>query len=400
MRPSKSWMPGASRLDELQGILASAPYPSRDPQTNIADIAAQIAANRQGANGLLQFVQDYTWPRVSAYMEFIQDAAAQKMRKALRALPDGRRSFVDHLDDGSPIALALTVTGDTATLDFTGTGGVLRSNLNANPAIVTAAVMYCLRCLIDEDIPLNQGVLAPITLLLPECLLNPPAGETPALSPAMVGGNVETSQRVVDVILGALGVAAASQGTMNNFLFGNDQFGYYETICGGAGAAPRPRRRCCPHPYDQYTTHRSRSARESFSCPPSPLRHPPKLRWTRPSSGRKRCCTRDRVLGVTFGLTAHATSWKVRALRIAGRASREPRQKSTHHPNGSARTAGGRQPRSFAGRHSSYRDSGRWGLGSPSGRGRYARSHSCTPREFVTTTQRMRRSIHQGSYEG
>jgi 5-oxoprolinase (ATP-hydrolysing) len=98
--------------------------------------------------------------------------------------------------------------------------------------------MYCLRLLIDEDIPLNQGVLAPVELLLPECLLNPREGATPESSPAMVGGNVETSQRVVDVLLGALGVAAASQGTMNNLLFGDVSFGYYETICGGSGATP------------------------------------------------------------------------------------------------------------------------------------------------------------------
>jgi 5-oxoprolinase (ATP-hydrolysing) len=121
-------------------------------------------------------------------------------------------------------------------IDFTGTGPVLPGNLNANRAIVTAAAMYCLRSLIGEDIPLNQGVLAPVRLVLPECLLNPPEGPTPAESAAMVGGNVETSQRVVDAILGALGVAAASQGTMNNLLFGDARFGYYETICGGAGA--------------------------------------------------------------------------------------------------------------------------------------------------------------------
>ena len=169
-------------------------------------------------------------------MRHIQDAAERKMRAALSRLPDGRREFLDHLDDGTPIAVALTIEGDRATIDFTGTGGVLPGNLNANRAIVTAAVMYCLRLLIDEDIPLNQGVLAPVRLVLPECLLNPPEGSTPGECAAIVGGNVETSQRVVDVLLGALGVAAASQGTMNNVLFGDATFGYYETICGGSGA--------------------------------------------------------------------------------------------------------------------------------------------------------------------
>ncbi len=169
-------------------------------------------------------------------MVHIQNAAERKMRQALRRLGAGRYTFADSMDDGSPICVAVTVRGDEATIDFSGTGPVVPGNLNATPAIVTAAVMYCLRCLIDEDIPLNQGVLAPVRIVLPECMLNPPRRERPAECAAVVGGNVETSQRVVDVLFGALGVAAASQGTMNNLLFGDKMFGYYETICGGAGA--------------------------------------------------------------------------------------------------------------------------------------------------------------------
>ncbi len=115
---------------------------------------------------------------------------------------------------------------------------MLPGNLNANRAITTAAVMYVLRALVDEDIPLNQGILAPVEIRLPECLLNPPEQPTAAQCAAVAGGNVETSQRVVDVLLGALRLAAASQGTMNNLIFGNQRFGYYETICGGAGATP------------------------------------------------------------------------------------------------------------------------------------------------------------------
>jgi 5-oxoprolinase (ATP-hydrolysing) len=132
----------------------------------------------------------------------------------------------------------VSIRGHSAVIDFTGTGPVVSGNLNANPAIVKAAVMYVLRCLIDEDIPLNQGVLAPVKIVLPECLLNPPERSLPENCPAVVGGNVETSQRIVDVLLGALGLAAASQGTMNNVVFGDDTFGYYETICGGSGATP------------------------------------------------------------------------------------------------------------------------------------------------------------------
>lgn len=142
------------------------------------------------------------------------------------------------LDDGSPIVVAVTIADGRAVVDFTGTGGVLKGNLNANRAIVTSAVLYGLRCLIDEDIPLCAGVLDPVRIVLPECLLNPPFDADPARCPAVVGGNVETSQRVVDVVLGALGLAAASQGTMNNLLMGDARFGYYETICGGAGAGP------------------------------------------------------------------------------------------------------------------------------------------------------------------
>ncbi|MBI2825599.1 MAG: hydantoinase B/oxoprolinase family protein [Planctomycetia bacterium] len=227
---------GRSRAGELRELLLSAPYPTRKVADNMADIAAQVAANQQGARDLARLAERYTLPVVAAYMGHIQAAAERKMRMALGRLADGRREFVDHLDDGSPIAVAIDIAGDEATIEFSGTGPVLAGNLNANRAIVTAAVMYVLRCLIDEDIPLNQGVLAPVRIVLPECLLNPTPGRAPETSPAIAGGNVETSQRVVDVLLGALGRAAASQGTMNNLLFGDSTFGYYETICGGAGA--------------------------------------------------------------------------------------------------------------------------------------------------------------------
>ncbi|HVW37113.1 MAG TPA: hydantoinase B/oxoprolinase family protein, partial [Pirellulales bacterium] len=227
---------GESRFDELRTLLTTAPYPTRNVADNLADVTAQVAANHQGARDLADLIERYTLPVVEAYMEHIQSAAERKMRAALARLPDGEHRFVDHLDDGSPIAVNFHVEGDSAVIDFTGTGPVLADNLNANRAIVTAAAMYCLRSLIGEDIPLNQGVLTPVRLVLPVCLLNPPEGSTPEQSAAMVGGNVETSQRVVDAILGALGVAAASQGTMNNLLFGDATFGYYETICGGAGA--------------------------------------------------------------------------------------------------------------------------------------------------------------------
>jgi 5-oxoprolinase (ATP-hydrolysing) len=241
---------GRSREAELQAVLASGQYPSRAVRDNLADVAAQVAANNTGVARLRELVDRYSLTVVQAYMRHIQQAAERKMRLALAAIPDGVYERVDHLDQGTPIAVRITIRGDAATVDFTGTGPVIRLpaaatdedrrrggyNLNANRAIVTAATLYVFRCLINEDIPLNSGVLAPVQIILRECLLNPPEHDDPADCAAIVGGNVETSQRVVDVLLGALGIAAASQGTMNNLTFGDDTFGYYETICGGSGA--------------------------------------------------------------------------------------------------------------------------------------------------------------------
>jgi 5-oxoprolinase (ATP-hydrolysing) len=231
---------GEPRFDALGELLSSAPLPSRAVADNLADVAAQVAANRQGVVQLEALVAREGWPMIEAYMRHIQTAAERKTRIALSRLSPGRREFVDHLDDGSPIRVAITLfpgsDGPAAEIDFTGTGPVLPGNLNANQAIVTAALMYVLRLLIDEDIPLNEGVLSPVRVVLPECLLNPPSRDRPELCAAMAGGNVETSQRVVDVLLGAFGLAAASQGTMNNLLFGDAHFGYYETLCGGSGA--------------------------------------------------------------------------------------------------------------------------------------------------------------------
>lgn len=234
---------GHSHTQALEKLLTSGEHPSRSPADNLADIAAQVAANQQGVRDLERLVERHGLPMVEAYMRHIQSAAEQKLRQALARIPAGRYEFTDHLDDGSPLCVAITLHADrtapvAATIDFTGTGPVLAGNLNANRAIVTAAVLYVLRSLIDEDIPLNEGVLAPVEIVLPECFLNPPEHDRASDCAAVVGGNVETSQRIVDVLLGALQLAAASQGTMNNLLFGDATFGYYETICGGAGATP------------------------------------------------------------------------------------------------------------------------------------------------------------------
>lgn len=227
---------GTSRETELRELLLAGEHPSRSVADNLADVSAQVAANNCGVTLLNDLVRRYSLPVVQAYMKHIQRAATEKMQLALELIDDGVYSFTDHLDNDAPLSVKITITGGTAVVDFTGTGPVLETNLNANRAIVNAAVLYVFRCLIQEDIPLNSGVLAPVEIILPECFLNPPERDSPAECAAMVGGNVETSQRTVDTLLGALHKAAASQGTMNNLTFGDETFGYYETICGGSGA--------------------------------------------------------------------------------------------------------------------------------------------------------------------
>ena len=227
---------GIPRLVELESLLRSGPWPSRCPRENLADIEAQVAANRTGARRLEELIASRGRQTVLGYMGHIQAAARRLMEAHLDDLPQGEMVFEDELDDGTKIVVRLEVGERRARLDFSGTAQVLDNNFNATPAIVSSAVLYCFRCLIDSDIPLNAGVFEPLEIVLPECFLNPPAAEDPAECAAVSAGNVETSQRLVDVILGALGAAAASQGTMNNLLFGNDSFGYYETIAGGAGA--------------------------------------------------------------------------------------------------------------------------------------------------------------------
>ncbi len=209
---------------------------------NISDLKAQVAANTKGIELILEMVDNYGLDVVQAYMKHIQDTAEEAVRASLIELSNlkGLRSrdsvsATDYLDDGSPIVLNLTIdrSDGSAVFDFTGTGQELAGNLNAPKAVTQSAILYCLRCLIQKDIPLNHGCLLPIKLIIPKGSLLDPSHKA-----AVVGGNVLTSQRIVDVVLKAFGVAAASQGCTNNFTFGDDTFGYYETIGGGAGAGP------------------------------------------------------------------------------------------------------------------------------------------------------------------
>ncbi|MGE0480804.1 MAG: hydantoinase B/oxoprolinase family protein, partial [Phycisphaerae bacterium] len=229
---------GHFREAELHAALTRGPHPSRAPEQNIADLRAQLAANQAGVARLRALSHSRAAHTLQADLQQLLADAERRARTALRRLGAGARRFVDYLDDGTPITLRLTLADGTATFDFADTGGVLTGNLNATPAIVRSAVLYCVRCLAAEDLSLNAGVARAVRIVLPECLLNPPLHANPARCPAVAGGNVETSQRIVDVVLGAFGVVAASQGTMNNVSFGDATFGYYETLAGGGGAGP------------------------------------------------------------------------------------------------------------------------------------------------------------------
>jgi 5-oxoprolinase (ATP-hydrolysing) len=221
------------RFDEaaVRALLTGAPHPARNPDDNLAELEAMLAANRAGARLLAELVREQGLDTVAVTMQELQAAAAGRVRQEIAKLPEGVHHFEDRLDDGTRIAVTLEVKGDRMAIDFAGTGAASPGNLNAPRAVVRAAVIYVLRSLVAERIPLNGGCLAPVEIRIPKgSLLDPPAGA------AVVGGNVETSQRIVDVLLGAIGRVAASQGTMNNDAFGDARIGYYETIGGGAGA--------------------------------------------------------------------------------------------------------------------------------------------------------------------
>lgn len=236
-----------SNVNSILEQLVNSKYPSRTPNENIADLAAQQAANQFGVNELIQLVQKYGTTRISNAMNQIMDASELRVQRWIESLAESDYKFCDQLDDGTEIRVQLTKVRDLASndvklrVDFTGTSAPHPKNFNANRAIVTAAILYVIRTLAGDDLPLNEGAIRRVELVIPQSLLSPlppseAVGKPASLLPAVAAGNVETSQRIVDVLFGALGVAAASQGTMNNFLFGDATFGYYETICGGTGA--------------------------------------------------------------------------------------------------------------------------------------------------------------------
>ncbi len=224
---------GRWREKELTALLTSGRYPARNVPQNIADLQAQIAANEKGVQELRRMVEHFGLDVVRAYMRHVQDNAEESVRRVIGVLKDG--AFDYPLDNGARIKVRIEIGADrrSASIDFSGTSAQLPNNFNAPAAVCMAAVLYVFRTLVDDDIPLNAGCLKPLAVAIPDgCMLRP---RYPA---AVVAGNVETSQCITDALYGALGVLAASQGTMNNFTFGNERFQYYETVAGGSGAGP------------------------------------------------------------------------------------------------------------------------------------------------------------------
>lgn len=222
---------GELRDAEMRSLLASGRYPSRNPDQNMADLSAQIAACEKGAQELRKIVSHYGLDVVEAYMAHVQNNAEEHVRRVIAKLRDAH--FELEMDDGARICVSVTIdhAARNATIDFTGTSAERTSNLNAPSAVARAAVLYVFRCMVDDDIPLNEGCLKPLTIIIPEGSML-----SPSYPAAVVGGNVETSQAITDALFAAFGVMAAAQGTMNNLTFGNAKHQYYETICGGAGA--------------------------------------------------------------------------------------------------------------------------------------------------------------------
>jgi len=224
---------GHFREEAFRAVLAGARYPARSPDVNVADIKAQVAANEKGVQELQRVVAQFGWPTVRAYMRHVMDNAEESVRRVLERIGNGEFDYT--MDDGSPLHVKVSVDHATrsAVVDFTGTGKQRDDNFNAPPAVTRAAVLYVFRCLVGTDIPLNDGCLKPIRIIIP-----PGTFLSPFPGAAVVAGNTEVSQATCNALFGALGAVACAQATMNNFIFGDASRQYYETICGGTGAGP------------------------------------------------------------------------------------------------------------------------------------------------------------------
>ncbi len=228
---------GEIRWEEIKEVLMNSKYPTRALEENLADLNAALASNRNGELALQKLVSEHGLSKVHFYMKRLKDYSTQKMQLRLQTFGKGIYEAEEFLDDGSNLKVKIEITDNDCIINFSGSADTHKGNLNANIAIVNSVVVYVLRLLLNEKIPLNDGILKAVILVIPnQSILNPDFPDNPEDCPAVVGGNVELSQRLTDTILKAFGIVACSQGTMNNFLFGNKNFGYYETICGGSGA--------------------------------------------------------------------------------------------------------------------------------------------------------------------
>jgi len=246
--PMKLFDGGASNWDAVESHLCDGPYPSRSPIDNIADITGAVAALRRGIEGVRTLCKQNCAGAVRTAMRTLVTRTETATRESLAAslghvqCHAATTEFLEDASDSPPkIEVATQWDGNTLTIDFTGTSRQHAGNLNAPLAVTRSAVMYVIRLMLGElgeGLPLNEGLMSPVRLIVPEGLLNPKFVQNPDFCPAVAAGNVETSQRVVNALVRALGLCAAGQGTMNNVLFGNDRFGYYETLAGGAGAGP------------------------------------------------------------------------------------------------------------------------------------------------------------------
>ncbi len=230
---------GKPQWELVERMLKEAPFPSRSVTENMADLKAALAANEAGRLALRAMAKQYGREQVLHYMEALRQYAHRSLQTALERFGYGTYSATELLDDGSPLKVRIAIKAEGVKIDFDGSAAVHPANLNVNPAIVNSVIMYSLRLLLNEPIPLNEGLLEGVQVHIPQgSMLNPDFRQPAHNCPAVVGGNTEISQRLTDLMLKAFGVAACSHGSMNNLLFGNDRFGYYETIGGGSGAGP------------------------------------------------------------------------------------------------------------------------------------------------------------------
>ena len=234
--PTRLVADGRERFDDLAALLDGAPWPTRRREENLADLAAQVASTRHGVERIIELAAALGTDRYLELSDKVRRNAARAAADSIATLGDFERRVTQSLDDGSVIKLHVKGDGRRLLIDFTGTSGLHPGNFNAPVAIATGATVYIMRLLADRPIPMNEGLLDPVDLVIPPGMLDPAFSGDATRDPAVCAGNTETSQRIVDTLLLAFELAACSQGTMNNLLLGNDTFGYYETICGGAGA--------------------------------------------------------------------------------------------------------------------------------------------------------------------